>query len=179
MRHALDLQSPLLGGSQGSRESVPSDTPRFEPADRPENGRITVGRIASIDAQGRVLVALHKGVPCPARLSTTVRRAEILEAAVAGTPVLLLLADDGRTPPILMGMVRDRLEAPGDMSVGALELQVGRERIALTAREELTLRCGEASITLRRDGKVIIKGEEIVSRARRTNKVKGATVRIN
>lgn len=93
--------------------------------------------------------------------------------------MLLLLEEDVVAPPIILGTVRDRLEGHESLAHNAFELQVGRERIVLTAQQELSLRCGEACITLRRDGKVIIKGEEVVSRARGTNKVKGATVKIN
>jgi hypothetical protein len=150
MKHALNspvrlLERPSREGSELKRDHVPA---------------ITVGKIASIDGQGRVLVSLGEGRIVPARLSTTVRRAEALEAAASGTPALLLLEDGVEAPPILVGLVRDRLEYPD-------------------AHQALTLRCGESSITLRRDGKVIIKGEEIVSRARGTNKVKGAIVKIN
>ncbi|MCC6418741.1 MAG: hypothetical protein IT429_10940, partial [Gemmataceae bacterium] len=47
------------------------------------------------------------------------------------------------------------------------------------AKEEIVLRCGKSSITLRKDGKVVVLGAEVVSRASGTNKIKGAAVRIN
>jgi hypothetical protein len=51
--------------------------------------------------------------------------------------------------------------------------------VVLTAEREMVLRCGEASITLTRAGKVIIKGAYIVSRSTGYNKIKGAAVDIN
>ncbi len=53
------------------------------------------------------------------------------------------------------------------------------ERVLVTAEREIVLRCGEASLTLTRAGKVLIKGKYIVSRSSGYNKIKGAAVDIN
>ncbi|MGD8837010.1 MAG: hypothetical protein PVJ19_18855, partial [Desulfobacteraceae bacterium] len=52
-------------------------------------------------------------------------------------------------------------------------------RITFDARQEIVLRCGEGSVKLRKDGTIIIKGINLVSRARAANKIKGAAVKIN
>jgi hypothetical protein len=52
-------------------------------------------------------------------------------------------------------------------------------KMVIEAREQLTLKCGEGSITLRGDGKVLIQGKDLVSRAQRTNRIKGGSVAIN
>jgi hypothetical protein len=51
--------------------------------------------------------------------------------------------------------------------------------LVLEAQKTLTLKCGEASMTLREDGKVLTKGTDVVSHARRLNRVKGGAVSIN
>ena len=43
----------------------------------------------------------------------------------------------------------------------------------------VTLKCGDGSIAMRRDGKILIKGLDLVSHAARTNRVKGGSVAIN
>ncbi len=53
------------------------------------------------------------------------------------------------------------------------------EEVVIEAKQNLTLKCGEGSITMREDGKVLIKGKDLVSRAERTNRVKGGAVAIN
>jgi hypothetical protein len=53
------------------------------------------------------------------------------------------------------------------------------DELVIEARKNLTIRCGEGSITLRGDGKVLIKGKDLVSRAQRMNRVKGGAVAIN
>jgi hypothetical protein len=49
----------------------------------------------------------------------------------------------------------------------------------IEAADELELRCGEASLLLRSDGKVLLRGRDVTSRASRSNKIRGANVEIN
>lgn len=51
--------------------------------------------------------------------------------------------------------------------------------LVLQATEELTLRVGDGSITIRKDGKILIKGKDLVSHAQRVNRIKGGSVAIN
>ena len=53
------------------------------------------------------------------------------------------------------------------------------DRLSLSASSELELRCGDSQITLTKDGKVVIKGVDVTTRASRTCRVKGSTVNIN
>jgi len=53
------------------------------------------------------------------------------------------------------------------------------DEIVIKARNNLTIECGEGSITLRGDGKVLIKGKDLVSRAQRMNRIKGGSVALN
>ena len=49
----------------------------------------------------------------------------------------------------------------------------------IKADDGLVIECGKSSIILTKDGKVQIKGMELLSRARGMNKIKGAGVNIN
>ena len=53
------------------------------------------------------------------------------------------------------------------------------ERLELTAEREIVLRCGEASLTLTRAGKIILRGTYVLSRSSGVNKIKGGSVQIN
>jgi hypothetical protein len=53
------------------------------------------------------------------------------------------------------------------------------DTLVLQAKRDLTLKCGDGSITICADGKIIIKGTDLVSRAKRTNRIKGGSVAIN
>jgi hypothetical protein len=60
-----------------------------------------------------------------------------------------------------------------------VEVQADGERLLLDARTQLVLRCGKASITLTREGKVLIQGSYISSRSSGVNRVKGGSVQLN
>lgn len=51
--------------------------------------------------------------------------------------------------------------------------------LKLNAEETIELRCGKSSITMNKEGKMIIKGTNLTSRASEVNKIKGGAVRIN
>jgi hypothetical protein len=51
--------------------------------------------------------------------------------------------------------------------------------LVIEAKKNLTLKCGESSITIREDGKILIKGKDLVSHAQRMNRIKGGSVSIN
>ncbi|NNE33825.1 MAG: hypothetical protein HKN13_01215 [Rhodothermales bacterium] len=57
--------------------------------------------------------------------------------------------------------------------------RVTGKRIFIDAEEELQIRCGDATILINRNGKIVVKGESVTSRARGLNKIKGAAVSIN
>jgi hypothetical protein len=53
------------------------------------------------------------------------------------------------------------------------------DTLVLEAKSSLTLRVGDGSITIRADGKILIKGKDLVSYATRVNRIKGGSVSIN
>jgi hypothetical protein len=54
-----------------------------------------------------------------------------------------------------------------------------QEHITIEASESLTLKCGEASVELRNDGRAMMKGEDILLRSKGTQRIRAATVAIN
>jgi hypothetical protein len=53
------------------------------------------------------------------------------------------------------------------------------EELVIEASKSVTLRVGDGSITIREDGKVLIKGKDLVSHAQRMNRIRGGAVSIN
>ena len=104
----------------------------------------------------------------------------LLRAQIGCDVVLLFVQGDVRRP-IIMGVVRDRREVMETASPSRppMNVQVDDQRLVISAEREIVLRCGEASITLTRAGKVLIKGTYVVSRSSGYNKIKGAAVDIN
>jgi hypothetical protein len=127
-----------------------------------------VGTLVSVSAEGVPLVEFGENElgPIPARTT--------IPSARPGERVLLLFEQRDPRRPIIVGVVRDRLEPDPSR-----QLKMEAKQIVLEGAEELILRCGESSLTLRNDGKTVLKGRELLSRASRTNRIKGATVQIN
>jgi hypothetical protein len=87
-------------------------------------------------------------------------------------PVMLFLEGGDLLRPVVMGLVHDQLPVQDT-------LVLDMERIVLQGHTEVQLRCGQASVTMRADGKLVVKGTELVSKASATNKIRGASVQIN
>jgi hypothetical protein len=62
---------------------------------------------------------------------------------------------------------------------GQVEVDADGERMIVAAREQLVLRCGKASITLTKAGKVLIQGDYVLSRSSGVNRIKGGSVQLN
>jgi hypothetical protein len=60
-----------------------------------------------------------------------------------------------------------------------LDAVVDGRRVIVEGADEIVLRCGEASITLRRNGRIVVRGAYVETHAKGTNRIKGGTVQIN
>ena len=81
--------------------------------------------------------------------------------------------------PVVMGALRGRVGWPAVPAPDNIEVDADGRRLVVKARDKLVLRCGQASITLTRAGKVLIDGTYVSSRATGTNRVKGASIQLN
>ena len=60
-----------------------------------------------------------------------------------------------------------------------VEARVDGQRVTIEGQDEVVIRCGAASITLWRNGKVVIKGTQLETSATGTHRIKGGSVDIN
>lgn len=146
---------------------------------------VCIGHIVRITEEGQALVDY------PGNQSRTLEARSIIEVlSTCGgdreekTPVLLVFENGNPDLPIIVGIVRDNVRSPILQEVVRAterprEGLVDKKRIVFDAEEEIVLQCGKGSITLKRDGKIVLKGTDIVSRASRTNKIQGGSVKIN
>ena len=107
---------------------------------------------------------------------------QIQEAMQVRRAVLLVFEQGDERKPVIVGALKPVPKPrPASASAESQSVQVKADgtRVEVSARDEVVLRCGEASITLRRNGRVIIKGAYVETRSRGTNRIKGGHVLIN
>jgi len=71
------------------------------------------------------------------------------------------------------------IEGQGADQEEELAVRVDGKRVVIEGQDEIVLRCGEASITLRRNGRIIVRGNYVETRSKGTNRIKGGSVQIN
>jgi len=74
------------------------------------------------------------------------------------------------------GVVLGRVGAYTQQAIAATQ---SVDHFQVVAKETISLKCGESAIEMRKDGKVLIKGKDVVSYAKRTQRIKGGSVAIN
>jgi hypothetical protein len=70
-------------------------------------------------------------------------------------------------------------QAGEDDAPAVIEADIDGKRVRIVAKDEIVLECGNASITLRRNGRIVIKGSYVETCSEGTNRIKGGQVRIN
>lgn len=80
---------------------------------------------------------------------------------------LLCIPPSGEEPGIVLGRI------------GKYQKPQPQEHVTIEAQESLTLKCGEASVELRNDGRAMVKGEDVLLRAKGTQRIRAASVAIN
>ncbi|MGD8910646.1 MAG: DUF6484 domain-containing protein [Chromatiales bacterium] len=94
-----------------------------------------------------------------------------------GFEVALLFENGDPLLPMVIGRIQN--PEPNETDSQQVSADVDGERLTLKADREIVLKCGKASITLTRAGKVILRGKYLLSRSSGVNRIKGGSVQIN
>ncbi len=145
-----------------------------------------VGIIIGVTEEGRALVDYHGNLAGPIEARSILDRPSEKCSTMEGSiPVLLYFEKGNPGLPIVVGIIHDTLYPAVSQDEVLRQLKqpshnmIDSKTIFFNAQDEIVLHCGKSSVTLNKDGKVIVKGKKIISRASETNKIKGATVSIN
>jgi hypothetical protein len=147
----------------------------------------------------------HAGNGCGPRVARTtiaISPAMLARAIAARQGALLVFENADPALPIIIGLIQtpeaSAFEALLDAPRAQPEREVAREvshpaalarparparldgeSVVLEGEREVVLRCGDASLTLRRDGKAILRGAYVETHSRGINRIKGGAVKIN
>jgi hypothetical protein len=158
-----------MNSTQSTADTRKTNVDPGRPLGSPSSGAQRA-RITRITETGEVLVSLVRdprlSFPCHVLLTGT---AVVLQPADV---VLVLCPADGEERGIVLGLIGPYVPPTGEQRTKPTCFEVA-------AAESISLSCGASAIELRRDGKVLIRGKDIVSRADRVQRIKGGSVSIN
>ncbi|MFP2924792.1 DUF6484 domain-containing protein [Pyxidicoccus sp. 3LG] len=170
----------------------PSPTRSTEPGEQQES--IWETRLGWLIGQkdGHFLVDFdgNRVGPLTARRTITLGSEELKHAITTRRRAVLLFENGDPRLPLVVGMeqvqsptpLTDALlvaALPAPVTQQPLTAHVDGKRVVIEGKDEIVLQCGQSSITLRRNGKVIIKGTHVESHASGTQRIKGGSVQIN
>ncbi len=117
----------------------------------------------------------------PDEVAQSARSVCLLQSEDVGAEIAISFENGNLRSPIILGKIAQRAQAifqdPGSPEV--ILDNAPPQTLELTAERELTLRCGKASITLTKEGKIILRGTYISSRSSGPNRIKGGSVHLN
>ena len=167
---------------------IPHDTKNPEAVKKKLDG-VVIGMLSGIHAQGMPLVIFPGNpgeMPIAAKSMATCTQHDI------GREVALLFEDGDPRKPLLVGLIQNPSDTAEKIQSSPQELaktetdehdnpylELDGERIELKAKQEITLKCGKASITLTKAGKILIRGTYLLNRSSGANRIKGGSVQIN
>lgn len=134
------------------------------------NDGVAIGIYLGVkDGQAQVVFAGNeKDVAIPARSLVA------LGPDDTGCEIALLFEDGSRARPLIIG----RIIAPGVSDTTPEVIRDG-EKVTVTGRERIELRCGKASIVMEADGHITIRGSYLVSHASDANRIRGGSINLN
>lgn len=153
----------------------------------PKLDGVVIGMVMDVSKDGHINV-VFPGNPqeeaIPARATVPLSTRDI------GAEVALIFEGGNPTSPIIVG----RLLRPGDdasdpddeadLSLPPAPATVSvdgaaEEVVDIVGKEQVVIRCGRASITLTRAGKILLRGAYISSRSSGANRIKGGSIHLN
>src|SRR5262249_48006043 len=94
-------------------------------------------------------------------------------------PVLMGLLQATSATPLLDALLASPSPSPSPASREKRTARVEGKRVVLEGEDEIVVRCGESTITLRRNGAVVVRGAQVESRSSGRNVIRGRKVALN
>jgi Domain of unknown function (DUF6484) len=171
--HGASLLSPLLQVGLASLSAL-REPATASPAIIPG---VVIGELLALTDDPATVLVRFEGQPgngaVPARSSVDLQGQHI------GGAVVLMFERGDPGHPVVVGLLRGHAGWPLAEPPAQVEVDADGHRLVVNAREQLVLRCGKASITLTKAGKVLVEGSYLLSRSTGVNRIKGGSVQLN
>ena len=185
-----------------------SDIDVFEQAESSSNeksmiapGEIILGTIIHLNSVGQPMVNFPLN---PEQESISAITTLALTSQHISRQVALLFNQGDLSQPIVIGLIHSPLQAmldnfqqdqqaPSKQELPAIDdnrvelaahldtddVCVDGKRLTFEAKDEMVFKCGESSITLTKEGKVLIRGKYLLNRSSGVNRIMGGSVQVN
>lgn len=137
---------------------------------------VVIGLFLSINEAGEPLVAFPGN---PLETAITARSTTKLDSEDVGKEIALLFESGNPLQPLIIGKIHHAGADHQNQDAEQTSAELDGENIVLSAKQSITLKCGKASITLTKAGKIILRGAYLLSRSSGVNRIKGGSVQIN
>lgn len=146
----------------------------------------TTARVAivqAVDSSDAVFIDGSQGSRVRASIATHCAADLVSADDLVGKRVVVVFENGDADRPVIVGIVANSIAEARRANIRSdsllAQLVVDGRKMKIAAVDEISLSCGKAQITLRKDGKVILRGTDVVSRSSGSNRLRGATVKIN
>lgn len=135
-------------------------------------GRAALASIIELTELGDVGVVVPGSPPLRLRCDVLRTADRPTLSLTLGAHVLVMLPGAGEERGVVLGLVAP-YETPRPAGAAV------PSELTLEASRRIEIKVGESALTMDAEGRVLVKGKDIVTRAKRTQKIRGGTVHIN
>jgi len=153
---------------QQSPHKVKAETTKLE--------GVIIGVLVTLDKHNNPLVVFPSN---PQEAGVKAKSTTVFNKQDIGCEVALLFEDGDAGKPLIIGRIQRPEETKPTVIEESVEIDIDDEHLILKAKQSITLKCGKASITLTKAGKILIRGSYVLSRSSGSNRIKGGTIQIN
>ena len=147
---------------------------------------VCIGTIVAVEANGDLLIDFPGNILGPIAARTALPFSfRSSHADLLGHQVVVTFENNDPALPVVIGRIAPLAGGGPRWTAGTAnadepdDLTVEHKVITFNATQKVVFNCGKASITLTDTGKVILKGEYILSQSYGENRIRGGSVAIN
>ena len=140
---------------------------------------VVVGKLIGFADNGATPLVIF-----PGRVTSAAQPARAtldLHASHVGREVVVIFEEKDPSRPIVIGCLHAPAADAAMAQADGVDVEVDADgrRVVVTAKDQVILRCGKASITLTKEGKLLLQGTYISSHSSGAHRIVGGSVQIN
>jgi len=163
-------------------------------------GEIIIAVFTGLNEQGKPLVNFAYNTSAHPIVAIS---SVVLDQKQKNRQVALMFEEGNVEKPIIMGVIhnqlddilesfeftaednaqeantREDIESDNKPPIISEDAYLDGKRVVLEGKEEIVLKCGDASITLTKAGKILIRGKYLLNRSTGVNRIMGGSVQVN